>query len=172
MGERRLWLVARARVTLAVALVLWAMTTSWAPAQLPGPTSTTSTTTTEPTTTTDPPPSSSTTTSVGSTTTSSTTSTTGPTSSSSSSTTTVAVTTSRPTSSSLPVTTASTVPPTVAPGAPTTTLVLDPLRALDQETPKLGPVIFLWIVGIVGTAAMLATSWWRSRGAGGGGEAG
>lgn len=39
----------------------------------------------------------------------------------------------------------------------------DDSRMVDQDTPDLGGVIVVWLLGIVGTAAILGYSWWHSR---------
>ena len=45
----------------------------------------------------------------------------------------------------------------------TTTIDVRAGALLDQDTPDLGGVVTVWILGIVGTLGILGYSWWTSR---------
>lgn len=64
-------------------------------------------------------------------------------------------------------TTAPPAPTTAPPGAPTTasttTVPVDTRQRITQDTPALGGVIAVWLLGIAGVVAVLGAGWWRTR---------
>lgn len=68
-------------------------------------------------------------------------------------------------STTAPVTVPTTAPPEPTAPAPTTTVFVPERVTITQETPDLSGVMVLWIVGILGTVATMAVTWWRRRGA-------
>lgn len=75
-----------------------------------------------------------------------------------------------PATTDAPTTTAPPAPTTSAPpGAPTTasttTVPVDTRQRITQDTPALGGVIAVWLLGILGVVAILGAGWWRSRNA-------
>ena len=52
---------------------------------------------------------------------------------------------------------------TVPPLPSTTSTPLGPSGLIEQDTPDLGGVVTVWILGILGTLGILGYSWWSSR---------
>jgi hypothetical protein len=62
-----------------------------------------------------------------------------------------------------PETTTTTAPPSAPETVPVTTLPVEEGRTrITQDTPDLGGVLTLWVLGILGTLAVLGWGWWRN----------
>jgi outer membrane biosynthesis protein TonB len=62
-----------------------------------------------------------------------------------------------------PETIESTAPPEAPVTGPPTNVVVPERITITQETPDLGAVLTIWALGILGTVATLAVTWWRRR---------
>lgn len=69
----------------------------------------------------------------------------------------------RPNTTARPRVTTTTAPPSAPTTAPTTTIFVQGSTRATQDTPDLGGVLALWLVGIAGSASILGYSWWQRR---------